>query len=215
MAKFKISQKGYILRSSGRLDEIESVTYGDYLAEFGSDETTTGRGIAPRLHVDGNSIMSWGVRGNNHHFYASFKNKREATAKLYEIWEGNLEEECDVPYFAKTLNEMYVYLAESFQKEVQVIRRYFRLQKYLIESSKGAKAKHDNRPSFTKEMMVDFINSNREMIQTSLIELNELKQAENKAEWQVKANALIQKVSKNDFRVLNWKEIYSLIKETV
>ena len=81
-----------------------------------------------------------------------------------------------------------------------------------IENAKLSKIKHDNRPSFTKEMMLDFIKNNREMISESLAELDQLKIEEKKDFWQVKANALIQKVSNNDFRFLNWKEIYNLIK---
>jgi hypothetical protein len=44
-------------------------------------------------------------------------------------------------------------------------------------------------------------------------QLNLLKTAENKQEWQIKANSLVQKVSGNDFRALTWKEVYNLIKE--
>ena len=83
----------------------------------------------------------------------------------------------------------------------------------IFEAKKHEKIKHDNRPLFTKEMMLNYIDSNKEMVKNSLIQLGELKKAENKPEWQVKANALVQKVSNNDFRVLNWKEIYNLIKE--
>ncbi len=81
-----------------------------------------------------------------------------------------------------------------------------------IKNAKLAKIRHDNRPSFTKEMTLEFINSNREMIAEILAELDQLKSEEKKDVWQVRANALIQKVSNNDFRVLNWKEIYQLIK---
>jgi hypothetical protein len=109
---------------------------------------------------------------------------------------------------------MFQHLADVYEKETAVIKRYFRLQKFNLERAQQAKIKHDNRPSFTKEMMINFINQNKEIVLSSLKELDELKQAENKEIWQVKANSLIQKVSNNDFRVLNWKEIYSLIRES-
>lgn len=70
----------------------------------------------------------------------------------------------------------------------------------------------DGEPYTTAEMMVEFINNNREMVNNSLIELKELKALGNKEVWQVKANTLIQKVSNNDFRLMKWKEIYNLIK---
>lgn len=210
MTTYKLNQTGYILDHKG---QIESLTYREYLERFGSDETTTLIGVAPRLYVNGNTIMSWGVRGNNHHFYASFKNKNEAKNALYEIWESNLNDNCEYVYFAKTKKELFDYLAESYNKEPKVIKRYFKIQDAIIEKTRLSKIKHDARPIFTKEMMVDYINSNKETIKNSLIELDELKKAENKPEWQVKANALIQKVSNNDFRVLNWKEIYNLIRD--
>ena len=113
MAKFKLSQTGYILRTSNEVDKIEKLTYRDYLFEFGSNETTTPECVAPRLYVDENSIYTWGVRGNNHRLYATFKNKTEATNTLYEIWENNVSEYWDAPYFATTLNEFYNYHADS------------------------------------------------------------------------------------------------------
>lgn len=53
---------------------------------------------------------------------------------------------------------------------------------------------------------------NKEMVQTTLKELNGLKGVENKELWQVKANSLVQKVCNNDFRTLNWKEVYNFTK---
>ena len=208
---FKTSQNGYVLING----KIENYIYSEFLREFGSDETTTPIGIAPRLYVDGNSIMTWGVRGNNHAFYASFKNKREATATLYEIWEQNVLESCYGERFFKTKKDLFEDCADMHNVDTSVVKRYFRLQEFKIENAKNAKIKYDNRPLFTKEMMIEFINNNREMVLNSLIDLKELKEANNKEVWQVKANALVQKVSNNDFRVLNWKDVYKLIYETV
>lgn len=61
-------------------------------------------------------------------------------------------------------------------------------------------------------MMIDFINSNKEMIKNSLNELNELKEEGNKELWQIQANSLVQQVCGNDFRTLKWKEIYNLVR---
>ncbi len=208
---FKTSQNGYVLING----KIENYTYYEYLREFGSDETTTPRGIAPRLYVDGNSIMTWGVRGNNHAFYASFKNKREATAVLYEIWENYISEKnWDAPRFFTRKIDLFNDLVDCHGRTLKVVKRFFKMQNSRIERAKNAKIKHNNRPYFTKEMMLEFINNNREMVNSLLIELDALKQAENKELWQVKANALIQKVSNNDFRILKWKEIYNLIKNS-
>ena len=208
---FKPSKKGYILNHKG---EIEKIKYSEYLREFGSDETTTPRGVAPRLYVDGKHIYTWGVTGNRHHLYQSFKSKKEATRKLYEIWQSNLEGNCEYVYFASSKKDLYIYLAESFNKDYKVIKRYFKIQEAQKLELLISKTKHDNRPLFTIEMMHQFLNENKEMVKTSLIELDNLKTTENKDIWQVKANSLVQKVCKNDFRTLKWKEVYNLIRKS-
>ena len=83
------------------------------------------------------------------------------------------------------------------------------------ERNRLLREKIDNRPSFTREMMVDYILNNKAIIQEKLQELDKLKNDEEKEKWQVKANALIQQVSNNDFRLLKWKEIYTLIREII
>ncbi len=214
-----INKQGYILDRKG---QIEQIKYRDYLREFGSDETTTPRGVAPRLYVDGNTIMTWGVRGNNHAFYGSFKNNREAVKTLFKIWENYIEEKnWDAPRFYSTKKELFEDLADRHEKNVKVVKRYFRLQDFKKSEALQTRKNYENRLNFSPEKIAEarksivrFINSNREMVLSSLVELDELKTSENKADWQVKANALIQKVSNNDFRVLKWKEIYNLIRET-
>ena len=209
---FKPSKKGYILNHKG---EIESIKYSDYLREFGSDETTTGKGIAPRLYVDGKDIYTWGLRGNNHNLYESYKSKREANKKLYEIWQSNLDENNEYIYFATSKKDLFIYLAECFDKNYKVIKRYFKIQEAQKLELLISKTKHENRPSFTKEMMHQFLNENKEMVKHLLKELDSLKTTKNKDIWQVKANSLVQKVCNNDFRLLKWKEVYNLIRQNI
>jgi hypothetical protein len=209
---FKLSKYGYILNSRYN---IERVSYKDYLREFGSDETTTGRGVAPRLYVDGNTVMTWGIRGNNHKVYAYCKNKTEAKELLHIIWEGNVLDNCDAPRFLAKKVDLYQDLAEYHQRDILTIKRYFKIQELQFEKLRLSKIKNDNRDSFTRDMMIDFIKDNEIYIKEVLIELEALKNAENKELWQIKANSLVQRVSKNDFRILRWKEIYNLIRENV
>ena len=208
-----LNKKGYILNGK---NEIETLTYKDYLSTYGADETTTGKGVGPRLYVEGNTIMTWGVKGNNHKMFATFANKREATNKLWEIWEQNAVDNWDAPRFFNTKKALYEDFAESNGRSVAVVKRYFRIkdtiQANFIKMKNEKEEQRARRPIFSVQNMTEFIENNREMIQTSLNELNELKQSENKTDWQIKANSLIQKVSNNDFRALNWKEIYNLIK---
>jgi len=135
---FKTSQNGYVLING----KIENYTYSGYLREFGSDETTTPRGIAPRLYVDGNSIMTWGCTGNRHAFYASFKNKREATAALYEIWENYVSEyNWDAPRFFTKKNDLFEDLSDCHGKETRVINV---ISKCKIHALKGRKLLKQN-----------------------------------------------------------------------
>lgn len=207
---YRLTHNGYIINHKG---EIENIKYRDYLREFGSDETTTPMGIAPRLFVEGNTIMTWGVRGNNLSTYTWCDNKREANKKLYELWEEYIEtSNWDAPRFFKTKKELFEDLSDTYSKDVKVIKRYFSIRSAQKEKLRQSKIKHDNRPLTTIQMMADYIQSNKEMVQTTLNELNELKRTENKELWQVKANSLVQKVCNNDFRTLNWKEVYNFTK---
>lgn len=213
-----LSKKGYIFNSH---QEIESLTYSDYLREFGSDETTTGKGVAPRLYVDGSTVYSWGIRGNNHRIYANCQNNREAKKLLFEIWERNVEDNWDAPKFFDTKKELFEDLEGLTGKKILVLKRWFKIkdaqkdaQAEQARQARQAKIKHDSRPLTTITMMEKFLKDNEAMIKESLQELEKLKAADNKEVWQVNANALIQKVCNNDFRTLNWKEVYNLIRKT-
>ena len=213
---FKPSQKGYILVEG----EIQNTTYLGYLRDYGADETTTGRGVAPRLYVDGKTVMTWGVRGNNHRVYSYCKNKTEAKELLYSIWESNVLDNWDAPRFFTTKKDLFVDIADGQNREVKVIKRYFKIKDaqykaFLItkEEEKQRKLGYDKRPSFSKDSMLNFIKENKKEISVLLTELDTLKLENNQGEWQVKANALVQRVSNNDFRVLKWKEIYNLTRE--
>jgi aspartyl-tRNA synthetase len=210
---YKLSQNGYFLNFKG---EVEQITYRDYLQEYGSDETTTPRGIAPRLYVEGNSLMTWGFRGNNNKIFATFKNKREATENLFMQWESNVSESCDAPRFFTKKVDLFEDLADLHNKDLKVIKRYFKIQEtirgiYLAQQEEKTRIFNESKP-LAKEDILFFISENKEMVNNSLKELNELKEKNDKDSWQIKANSLIQKVSKNDFRFLKWNEIYTIIR---
>ena len=212
----KTSQKCYVLING----EIESIKYSEYLREYGADETTTGRGVAPRLYIDGNTVMTWGVGGNNHKVYSYCKNKTEANNLRYSIWQSNVSDNWDAPRFFTTKKDLFEDTAYYNNKGIEVVKRYFRIKDaqhkaFLIikEEEKQRKLGYDKRPSFSKDAMLNFIKENKEDINILKAELDVLKAFNKQSDWQVKANALVQKVSNNDFRVLKWKEIYNLIRE--
>jgi hypothetical protein len=95
------------------------------------------------------------------------------------------------------------------------ILEFLATDKNVAEKNKNIadKIKHDKRPSFSKNDMLNFIRDNKKEISVLLRELDVLKLENNQSEWQVKANSLVQKVSNNDFRVLKWKEVYNLVRK--
>lgn len=59
--------------------------------------------------------------------------------------------------------------------------------------------------------IIDFIKENKELVEEKKAELMKLKANNDKENWQIKANTLVQIVCKNDFS-LGWSNIYTLIK---
>lgn len=107
------------------------------------------------------------------------------------------------------------YVPESLSLGVHV--KWLATPKNLkkLQEDKAAKNKIDERPLFTVEMMMEYLQENTEVIQDKLKELDQLKASGKKEDWQVKTNALIQQVSNNDFRIMKWSEIYRLIRKHV
>lgn len=60
--------------------------------------------------------------------------------------------------------------------------------------------------------VIKFIEENQVMVNEKLSELSELKANGNQSEWHVKANALVQIVTKNDFQHISWSDVYSILK---
>lgn len=106
----------FIINTDG---EIEAMTYDRYLGDHGADETTSPRGVAPRIHVrevevekvigedeDGDDVTemvtewqlwTWGVMGNNPRYLESFETEEEAEVSVLEHFEYNLEKNWDAP----------------------------------------------------------------------------------------------------------------------
>lgn len=209
---YKKNQSGYIL---GQKNKIESYTYEEYLRGFGADETTTPKGVAPRLFVDGNTIMTWGYRGNNLAHFHSFKNKRDAKNMLLEIWESNVLDNFDAPRFFTTKKELFEDFADAHGRDYRVVKRYFHFMEYLEQKKQIKKAVQDNRPLTTQTEILTYINENRAALTQKMKFLNELKAEGKKNDWQVEANKMMQEVSGNDFRSLTWLQVYELIKKNV
>lgn len=90
---------------------INSTTYRDYLSDYGSDETTSPRGVAPRLHIreveEEYQIWSWGVGGNHPRYDGqTFDSKEEAELYLFECAEWYINEKTGMPRDSMTLMKM-------------------------------------------------------------------------------------------------------------
>lgn len=70
--------------------------------------------------------------------------------------------------------------------------------------------REENRLKFI-EQVKNTISENKEWFEENKIKRIEAKNNNDKNEWQTLANAAVMKASKNNFSLLNWSEIYSIV----
>jgi len=126
--------------------QIEETTYGQYLRDYGADETTSPNGIAPRIHIrqiehapsDGNycisyEIWSWGVSGNHPRYTGtSFDTEEEAQMHLFDVFESNIANgkgDTTSCYYSK--EEVMESIADMRNKPINVIRRYVQYCEFI------------------------------------------------------------------------------------
>lgn len=214
----------FIFNSKG---EIEKTNLYDFVMSFAS-ETTSPRGVEPHLHIRENEedntfeVWKWGPWGRGLSNIGSGLTEEEAIDWIYSsVYCTDFNNSCESTIYFESEEDAENDLAERFSEEnnisIETAKHILRKEKLISnikqERNRLLREKIDNRPSFTREMMVDYILNNKSIIQEKLKELDTLKNNEEKDKWQVKANSLIQQVSNNDFRILKWKEIYKLIRE--
>ena len=71
-------------------EKIQRTNLADFLREHCSDQTTTPRGVAQRLHIRENEgkyeVWTWGVNGNNERYLDTFDTKEEAEQDIMKDW---------------------------------------------------------------------------------------------------------------------------------
>ena len=71
-------------------DKLEEYTLAAFLREFCSDETTSPRGVEPRLHIrerDGKfDVWTWGPAGNFPRKLDTFDTEEEAERDIMHAW---------------------------------------------------------------------------------------------------------------------------------
>lgn len=238
---------------------IEETNLYDFVM-ISEDETTSPRGVAPRIFYEKNEqilyrfidnividefdyeelndedrkfytietnewfeMRTWGCTGNREKSLGyRFDTEEEAQNFIYEgIYNFDFQGDCNRrTYYHLTyedaLNEVIENYCDEFDISQETAKHIYRKELILaelkIEKYKLTKIKSDNRPLISIGEMENYIEQNRYKIQEKIILLNQLKESNNKEIWQKEANSLIMQVANNDFRTLNWKEIYSLIK---
>ncbi len=94
--------------------------------------------------------------------------------------------------------------SQLFQiKEAQRIKKNKELELQAVLNEKISNKYHEVK---------DFINSNKELVNEKLAELDVLKSENNQPQWHIKANALVQMVCKNDFQFIKWNDVYSMLR---
>lgn len=146
MTNEQLQTTGYIVVAGEK--KIESITYREYINEYGKDETTTPRGIGDRLHtrevevlsneyeVDNEDaepeyttqwqMWSWGAGGNHpSHCGPDFDTEEEAELYYYERSKWYVQEKnWNAPIFWNSKEEAIEDLANITGKSIEVMERY-------------------------------------------------------------------------------------------
>lgn len=243
-------------------NEVEESNLYDFVMES-VDETTSPRGVAPRLFYERETmegyvshlntkesisvdafenltdkeqfcyffheeafenfrIYTWGVNGNNRKSLGyNFDTEEEAEDYLFNyVYDYDFQGDCNRSTYyhnseAEAINEVLENYCDEFDISLETANSIYLKQQKInarrIELEELRKSNFLNSKERSKEDMISFINENKDLIELKKKELADLKASDDKENWQIKANALVQIVSKNDFRCLKWKEIYTLI----
>jgi len=156
-------------------NEIESMTYGAFCREFGGDETTSPRGIAPRIHIrevekfveneDGEitgteiefQTWSWGIQGNHpSHIGPDFETEEEAENEVLEHFEYNLEKFDNTPPYYYSQSETEASLIENMEYDLGVDFEvaksiYSKMQRVKVRRAAFARIAENKRIEAKKE----------------------------------------------------------------
>ena len=129
--------------------KIVEDSYRNYLRDFGGDETTTPRGVAPRMHIreeeeecicggidkncwkcDGTGIIkgfqiwSWGASGNHPYFVGTkFDTEEEAELEIYDYYRNYVENHNDnAPIWFDTFESALQDIAEVLDLKFEVVQ---------------------------------------------------------------------------------------------
>lgn len=145
-----MNKKQNIFLTEGQ--KIVTMTYEEYVYQYGSDETTSPLGVTPRLHIRHvgfeptmYQIWSWGIGGNHPRYYGeTFNTQEEAEHYLFERKEDYMLENVCTPAYFNTYEEAAADLAEVTGKTTAVITRYLGIVR-MIEVRQAEQRASDER----------------------------------------------------------------------
>lgn len=140
ISKSKWNEKVFVINNNNK---PELMTYGEYVREFGGDETTSPRGVEPRIHIREKDysgyveneageevfqedikyqVWSWGTGGNHPSFTgAEFDTKEEAENDVYEHFEYNAQNHNDnAPGYYSTEEEAEAEIADRMHYAMDI-----------------------------------------------------------------------------------------------
>lgn len=89
----RLNQRIYIIKNN----EIEEDIFKSIIEDYFRDETTSPKGVMPRMHIRKNEneetfeLWTWGILGQFPKFQKSFETENEANDALWECWLNNYD----------------------------------------------------------------------------------------------------------------------------
>lgn len=166
------------------------------------------------LSKSNRQFFTYSFSGNGKYYTNEAKSRTYGNTLFQNFYNKNsecidiLESGNDAPRGGKTGDFVIVNFNEKFFEKWGYVLEAMAKEK---QEKQNFEANKESNKAASKAAILEFIKENQGLVNEKKSELDSLKAAGNKDVWQIKANALVQMVSKNDFS-LGWKEIYTLIK---
>lgn len=156
------------------------------------------------------------VKGNKVYYFHAIGSGRwtkitESNPEHYLTkWGIDYEKGNDAPRGGKLGN--YIQLSKKGRKQTALYRKELKVALEIEQENKKIEQlkREENRLNFIEEIKNNILD-NKEWFIDNKKARNSAKELGNKDEWQALANTACQKASNNNFSLLNWSEIFSII----
>ena len=115
MTTTKLNKPVYFIAKDG----IEKITYKEYLDRWGSDKTTSPRGVQSRIHIRENEengivtyqLWDWRTNGLSAKFIKEYEKLEDATLAKYDLFANQIED--NAPQYFDTYIEAIEYIKDD------------------------------------------------------------------------------------------------------